>query len=242
MAPAKDDFKDNFEAYWETLRNGTTVGDFLEGFKCIIPHMQTAGLVGQYRRGRKESGIDLKKLRDEVSPVARFIKVYARPEDKISFLLDNGFPDCTVCHQDGLKRGIEVTLARGKARFLGMTELNQYGETGGLIELQDDALKEDIKAAKEQRKEKEQRREMYSTDDAINNVVSAVEISAERKERHEGHTLLIEVVPDMHALPKVRWLCLPKRLADNATVKALKFSEVYVTGICGESDLILKIK
>lgn len=236
MSWAKGDFKDNIEAYCELLRKGTTVSNFLKGFKCIISHVRDAGLDGQYRLGKKESGIDLKKLRDEVSPVARFVRAYAQPDDKISFRLDNGFPDCTVCHQDGSKREIEVTLARGLVRFHEMTELNRCGKARGLIELQDDASKADITAAKKQQPK------TYSTDEAINSVVTAVEISAKGKEQHKGHTLLIEVVPDMYALSKDRWLCLPGRLAGNATVKALKFSEVYVTSICDDGDLVLKIK
>ncbi|HEX9702907.1 MAG TPA: hypothetical protein VGA19_08640 [Rhodospirillales bacterium] len=178
----------------------------------------------------------MKKLRDEVSPVARFVRKYARPDDVISFRLDDWFPDCTLRHHDGLKRDIEVTLARGKARFHEMTELNERGETRGFLDLQDDASKADVAAAKGQEPK------MYSTDEAITNIVRAVEISAEGKRRHKGHTLLIEVVPDMYWLPNDRWLCLPGRFADNPAIRALCFSEVYVTSKSDEVDLVLRIK
>lgn len=236
MPPAKGDFKGEIDAFCRRLRKGTTVGDFLKDFECVISRAQHAGLAGQYRLGKRGNGIDLKRLRDEVSSVARFTRKHAEPDDRISFCLDDRFSDCTLCHQDGVKRDIEDTLARGLARFHEMTELNECGATRGFLDLQDDASKADITAAKKQEPK------VYSTDEAITNMLRAVEISAKGKLQHQGHTLLIEIVPDMNWLPRERWLGLPERLADNLTMKALRFSEVYVTSKSDEADLVLRIK
>jgi len=139
-----DDFKDRLAEFFGVLRGETTVGDFLETFERLIPRMHAAGLGDQYRLASD----DLKKLRDEISPVARFVRAHANPKDRISFALNNTFPDCTLYHRNGRTRGIEVTVARGLARFNEMTEMNECGETRGFIELQDNASRTDIAAAK----------------------------------------------------------------------------------------------
>lgn len=222
----------DLNAYYDTLTKGTSVCAFLEGFHQIIQHVHKAKLEDQYRLGRDENGIELKKLRDEVSPVARFVREHAQSGDTITFNLNDEYPDCTVVPQDGRKQGIEVTVARGFARYREMTKLNNCGESRPLIGLQDDAPKADKNAATNKEPE------MYSTDDAINTVIEAVENSAEKKSKHKGDTLLI-VLEDMNLLPEGRidWSTL---FANNTTVTNLEFSKVYVTS--SEAQCTRKIK
>jgi len=241
MPSAEHDFKVNTEAYYVLLRNGTTVGDFLEGFKRIISHVKKAGLIDQYRLAKKESGIDLKRLRDEVSPVARFVGAHAQPDDRICFALGDSYPDCIVCDRDGRKREIEVTVIRAKERLALMDTLNRTGEVRGIGNLPDDAALRAFTNYAERTSDPDAA-EAYSTDQIGCLIIGAVGKCARRKARHQADILLIEVLPDMHTLAADRWRSLQKPLSRNAEVKRLSFSEVYVVGRGDDGDICLRIK
>ncbi len=221
---------DNLDDFFTFLKNGTTVESFLSQFREIMGFIHARGLTKDYRLGKGK----VKKLRDEVSPVARFVRAHATPEDRIRFALDKTYPDCIVHLQDGRKREIEITVVRSRERSVLMKKLNEDGDGHGLVNLPDDAAFQCFKKTIPQG---------YSTEEEVaRRIVHAVELSAERKGTHRGHTLLIEVVPDMNMLTDDWWDSIQTFLSDNATVKALGFSEAYVTGLYDRDGLCLRIK
>ena len=76
--------KDELDDFFTALKSGTTVASFLERFERIIQLVHKEGLTKDYRLARRR----VKKLRDEVSPVARFVREHAASEDRIWFALD----------------------------------------------------------------------------------------------------------------------------------------------------------
>ncbi len=133
---------DELHNFYAVLKRGTTVADFLDRYERVIQFIHKENLTKSYRLAQGA----VKKLRDEVSPVARFVRMHAAPEDRIWFALSNSAPDCCVRHEgDGL-REIEVTVAQARERLNVMTELNQTGTGRGYLGLSDDAQTEDFVA------------------------------------------------------------------------------------------------
>ena len=174
----------------------------------------------------------MKKLRDEVSPVARFVREHAAPEDRIWFALDDTAPDCCVRHEADRLREIEVTVAQARERLNVMTELNQTGTGRGFLGLSDDAPTEDFV------RKMDQPRVAYSTEEIGRSIICAVAICARNKSKFQGDTLLIEA--PLETLPADRWGNFRAPLAEK--VKDLAFSEVYVTGRSGDCGICLRIK
>ncbi len=227
--------KDELDDFYDVLRSGITVESFLEKHAEIFGFVHARGLTNNYRLAKGR----VKKLRDEIAPVARFVRAHTKPEDRIRFALDDTHPDCTLCHQDGRRRKVEVTVAQAKERFRLMTELNEKGTARGFLGITDDSAWQDF----EDRMGCE--RKAYSTEEVLCCIQSAIELCAQNKLRYGGDTLLIEA--PMVTLPVDRWSQLPERFADNEQLKALLFSEVYVTGSSSDGsgcakDICLKIK
>ena len=218
--------KDELDDFYAALKSGTTVASFLERYDRIFPFDKEA-LTKDYRLARGK----VKKLRDEVCPVARFVKKHAALEDRIWFTLDNNAPDCRVKHGGDRLRGIEVTVAQGKERFTVMTELNQTGTGRGFIGLSDDAPKEDFDG------KKDQPRAAFSTEEIGQSIIRAVAICARKKSKFRGDTLLTEA--PLETLPADRWGNFRADLAQQ--VKELAFAEVYLTGR-SDRDICLRIK
>lgn len=227
--------KDELDDFYDVLKSGITVKSFLEKHAEIFGFVHARGLTNDYRLGKGR----MKKLRDEIAPVARFVRAHTKPEDRIRFALDSTHPDCTLCHQDGRRREVEVTVAQAQERFRLMTELNEKGTARGFLGITDDSARQDF----EDRMGCE--RKAYSSEEVLRCIQSSVELCAQNKLRYGGDTLLIEA--PLETLPVDRWSQLPERFADNEQLKALSFSEVYVTGSSGDGsgwakDICLKIK
>jgi hypothetical protein len=103
---------DELEKFEAALRVGLTVEDFLTRRRQVIGFIHSAGLTHDYRLGKGR----VKKLRDEVYPVACYVEGNAAPLDKTRFNLDNAYPDCIHALQNGDQRGIEVTVTQGRER------------------------------------------------------------------------------------------------------------------------------
>lgn len=219
---------DELDDFFTALKSGTTVASFLERYERIIPFIHKKGLTKDYRLARRR----MKKLRDEVSPIARFVREHAAPEDRIWFALDDTAPDCCVKHGGDHVREIEVTVAQAKERFNVMAELNQTGTGRGFLGLSDDAPKEDFD------RRMDQPRVAYSTEEIGQSIICAVTICARKKSKFRGDTLLIEAPLEM--LPTDRWGDFREHLAQK--VKELAFSEVYVTCRSHGRDICLRIK
>ncbi len=174
--------KDELDDFYTALKSGTNVASFLEKYERIIRFTHAEGLTEDYRLGSGR----VKKLRDEVSPVARFVSKYAAPEDRIWFALDDTAPDCCVRHGSGRLREIEVTVAQARERLNVMTELNQTGTGRGFFGLSDDAPTEDFV------RRRAQPRVAYSAEEIGRSIICAVAICAHKKSKFRGDTLLIE--------------------------------------------------
>ena len=174
----------------------------------------------------------MKKLRDEVSVIARFVREHAALEDRIRFALDDTAPDCCVRHGDGRLREIEVTVAQARERLNVMSELNQTGTGRGFFGLSDDAPTEDFV------RRMDQPRVAYSTEEIGRSIICGVAICARKKSKSLGGVLLIEA--PLETLPTDRWGDFRAQLAQK--VKELAFVEVYVTGRSHGRDICLRIK
>lgn len=219
---------DELHNFYAVLKRGTTVTDFLDRYERVIPFIQKEGLTKSYRLAQ---GV-VKKLRDEVSPVARFVRMHAAPEDRIWFALSNNTPDCCVRHEGGDLREIEVTVVHARERLNVMTELNETGIGRGHLGLSDDAPMDDFV------RKMAQPRTAYTDKEIGDNMIRAVEICAHKKGKFQGSTLLIEA--PLETLPTDRWKNLRAPLAEK--VRELAFSEVYVTGRSDKGDICLRIK
>ena len=220
--------KNELDDFYTVLKRGTTVANFLDRYERIIQFIHEEGLTKGYRLARGP----VKKLCDEVSPVARFVRKHAAPEDRIWFALDDTAPDCCVRHEVGGLREIEVTVAQARERLNVMTELNQTGTGRGYLGLSDDAPTEDFD------RRMTQPRVAYSEEEVGRSMIRAVTICARNKSKFQGGTLLIEA--PLETLPADRWGNFQAPLAEK--VKELAFSEVYVTGRSDDRDICLRIK
>jgi len=88
---------DELDEFYAVLKAGTTAAIFLQKHNEVLKFVNTRGLTEDYRLGKGR----VKKLRDEVSPVSRFIRTIAKPDDLIRFALDNRTPDCVVSDEGG---------------------------------------------------------------------------------------------------------------------------------------------
>lgn len=219
---------DELHKFYAVIKSGTTVADFLDSYERVIYFIHKKGLTESYRLAQGR----VKKLRDEVSPVARFARKHAAPKDWIWFALSNSAPDCCVRHEGHGLREIEVTVAQAKERLNVMTELNQTATGRGYLGLSDDAPTEEFVARMTQP------RVAYSGEEIGRSMIQAVDKCARSKSRFQGDTLLIEA--PLETLPASRWGDFQKPLSEK--VKDLAFSEVYITGRSSESDICLRIK
>ena len=224
MAGKKDELGD----FYAALKSGTTVASFLDRYERIIQFIHKEGLTKDYRLARGR----VKKLRDEVSPVARFVREHAAPEDRIWFALDDTAPDCCVRHEGDRLREIEVSVVQARERLNVMTELNQTGTGRGFLGLLDDAPTEHFV------KRMAQPSKGYLEEEIVRIIICAVAICARKKRRSRGDILLIEA--PLETLPADRWGNIRAPLAEKA--KELAFPEVYVTGYSSDRDICLRIK
>jgi hypothetical protein len=220
--------KDRLDCYYTALKAGLTVGVFLEQHRRVLEFVHAHGLTEDYRLGRGRT----KKLRDEVAPVARFARTCTEPNDRIRFALNDTYPDCVICHADGRKREIEVTIAQARKRLFLMKELNEKGIGRGFVDVREDVSTTQMRDAMEREPE------AYSTDQVVNCIQYDIDLRAQRKKWHQGDTLLVEV--DLEVLAPSRWEDFLTRFTEN--VRGLSFHEVYLTGRGDNGDTALRIK
>jgi len=216
------DSKDELDCFYEILKKGTTIEDFLGRYDLIIQFVISKGWVADFRLAKGR----LKKLRDEIAPVVCFVRVHAASQDRIQFALDDDAIDCNVWHGSTFHRKIQVTVAQAKERLYLMTELNERGSARGHLGLTDDRKTQDFC--------NEMNREMqaYSTQQAQDTIVRAVGICLENKKYNSGADTLIIGEPLDEKLPTDRWLEIKPRLSESARVSAASslFSEIFVVG------------
>ena len=229
--------KDALDDFYAALKKGITIEDFLRRREEIFQFVKTHGLTNDYKLGRGR----VSELRDEVIPIARFVRDHALPDDEIRLALDNSYPDCVLRNRHGRQREIEVTVARAKERVALMEQLIKGGEVHGVIDLPEQAELSDFRRHAELAGDPDMA-DAYSTEQLFSLFVDAVEKSAKRKANHKADTLLIEVVPDLYCLPDNRCPDLQNLLLQSEAVRRLSFSDVYVVGYGDQGDICLKIK
>jgi hypothetical protein len=214
--------------FYEALKAGLTVEDFLQHHHAIFELVHSAGLTHDYRLARKP----VKKLRDEITPAAYFCSSHAAPRDLIRFNLDSNYPDCTLARQGGEIVGIEVTVAQARERRALMTELNEKGEGRGFIGATDDKPEDHFRQLMKHEPQ------AYSTEEAISCTKRALRLRADGKRNHSGEILLIDA--PLEILPAQRWIEFVPEFSE--IVQELKFKEVYLTGRGDNDNCCLKIK
>jgi len=220
---------DVFDSFYEQIKSGLEVSEFLGLHAALFPEIKAHGLVEDYRLGRGR----MKRLRDEITPVALFLRGHADSSDRVQFPLNNSVPDSNVWHRTpNLHRTIEVTVAQARERLNLMTELNSSGWGRGFIGVTDNKPKSafDEKMADP--------REAYSTDQVRETMIDALALCARNKAHSQGHTLIVSTA--MEHLPRERWAEMQQVLA--APVAQLPFQEVYLVGRPDEKELCLRLK
>jgi hypothetical protein len=221
---------DDLANFYDLIRAGTRVDEFLRHFTALFPFIHANGLTAAYRLGKGRT----KRLRDEVTPVATLIRHHAAPEDRIQFPLNSGVPDCNVWHANPARhRTVETTVIQARSRLNVMTELNNTGWGRGFLGVTDDAPTRDFEKAMNQE------REAYSTEQVQTTTLHELALCAANKAHSQAHTLVIDVGTSMEALASSRWFAMRTALAE--PVKNLSFSEIYLVGRSDE-DLCLKLK
>lgn len=220
---------DQLEEFYIRVRNGMTVGDFRSQRVQLTPFIQSAGLMPDYRLGRGR----LKRLRDEIAPMVRFVAAHAKADDIIQFPLDDGSVDCNLWHSNDRHRKIQITVAQGYERFNCIDELHKTESGRGFLGLTDDMSKEEFKVAMSHE------RDMYSHQEAQQTIVKAVRLCIGKKANKYGaDTLLIEA--PLNYLPMDRW----NDLACNflGEIKSVPFSEIFLVQVNDGGNSCLQIK
>lgn len=165
-----------------------------------------------------------KQIMDEVGPVARMLRVARIAKGTVAFPFDDNPPDCWLYREGKSPIGIEVTIAQGRERHLLAEErkASKNGITRGRIALLDSASKHEIEAAKESR------REMYSTQSAINILAQSIRLCLSKKAsvKYKGMYLVIDA--NMLVLPPDRWKYLMPGFKPE--VEKTSFRRVYLVG------------
>ncbi len=195
---------------------GMAIADFQADLAELFRRTRPTDELNDYRLGRA----DWKKLRDEVSPVSHFLRFRGVATGRIRFPLNSEAPDCWFW-QDGDpdRRGIEVTVALGRAgHHLGL-ELIEKGIGRGFLGLQDDAPKEAFTTAMARE------RIMHSSEGLLSTTRDGILRCLTRKNRPKfaGFTLLIQA---QLPLPPERWNAAIVDLRSAAA--PLPFDEIHV--------------
>lgn len=220
---------DLLEQFYLRAKKGMTVGDFIDQRAQLTPFIRSAGLMPDYRfaRGR------VKKLRDEVAPMIRFVVAHAEINDVIQFPLDDGPVDCNLRHSNDRHRKVQITVAQGYERFNCIDELHKTGSGRGFLGLTDDMSEEEFKSAMSHE------RGMYSHQEAQQTIVKAVRLCIEKKANKSGaDTLLIEA--PLNYLPMERW----NDLACNflGEIKSAPFLDIFLVQVNDDGNSCLQIK
>jgi hypothetical protein len=220
---------DDLERFYGLVKEGTKVDEFLRHHTALYPYIKSNGLIPEYRLGKGR----MKRLRDEIGPVAIFVSSHATSTDRIQLPLDSSAPDCNVWHGDpAVHRTIEITLAQALERLNLMNELNDTGWGRGFLGLTDDRPKGEFD------KRMAQTRDAYSTDQVRETMIHALTLCAKNKAHSRAHTLIIGA--SMNMLPRQRWMEMQSGLAE--PVAKLGFREIYLVGFPDDEELCLRLK
>ena len=210
---------------------GVGIDDFQNELEFLFSKDRSDQDLNDYRLGR---GV-WKKLRDEITPVSRFLKFYSPDMDHVRFPLDDKIPDCWLLKDGSKDVGIEVTIERGRERYHRTKEMNETGIGRGFIGVQDDEEQEAFD------RHMARPRIMYTTEQALNAVEQGILRCLSRKNdsKYEGvHYLLIQT--DLSILSPKNWETIKKELTQETV--SLPFQEVHVIGSADEKPYGFQLK
>lgn len=224
----------------ETLNNFYKEVSTSEGMNIVVFRKRLASLfagrrtdndIENYRLGKNP----WKKLRDEITPVSRFLKFNAIEADRIRFPLDNHTPDCWIMTRNGEEKGIEVTIERGREKYHLATELNEAGMGRGFIGIQDDSPQTDFD------NRMSNPRAMFAPNQALDATKAGILRCLSRKNDQKfSNVFYLLIQAHLIVLPKERWKIIYEELTQAA--KNLPFQEVYIIGDTNEKPWGFRIK
>jgi hypothetical protein len=210
---------------------GIRVTDFQNRLSLLFADQRTTIDIDDYRLGKKP----WKKLRDEITPVARFLEFGNIEVDRVRFPLDNKTPDCWLIIDNGEYIGIEVTIERGREQFHLATELNKNGMGRGFIGIQDDASQTDFD------RRMSNPHTMFTSDHALESTKEGILRCLSKKNAHRYENIYFLLIQaHLLVLPKERWSIIAGELSQVA--KDLPFQEVHIIGDIDEEPWGFQIK
>ncbi|WP_339783432.1 hypothetical protein [uncultured Marinobacter sp.] len=214
-----------------SAENGMNAAGFQSRLRTLFSMERSASDLDDYRLGKKP----WKKLRDEVTPVSRFIVFNDIDVDRVRFPLNDSIPDCWLMLDNGNSRGIEVTIERGQEQYHLTKEMNECGIGRGFIGMQDDAPKAEFN------RRMSKPRVMYSSEQALAATKAGIIRCLTRKndEKYNG-TYYLVIQAHLTTLPKERWGTITEELSDKAA--SLPFQEVHVIGNADEAPWGFRLK
>jgi len=221
---------DQLEGFYREIKSGMTVKEFINRRNQLTPFIiESEELKNDYRLAKGR----LKKLRDEIAPMTRFVSVHAETEDRIQFPFDNGPIDCNLWHGKNRHRKIQITGAQRLERLNLMGRLNKTGKSGGYLGLIDNEPKEEFL------KKMNEDLHVYSIKNARETVIKAVRRCIVRKaDSREADTLIIDV--PLHYLPSEKWRGIEREFS-RETAKS-PFSEIFLVGVDNGGNQCILIK
>lgn len=214
-----------------SARDGMSVTVFHARLASLFADKRTTGDICDYRLGKKP----WKKLRDEITPVSRFLQFYEIEADRVRFPLNNNPPDCWLLNDIGNDCGIEVTIERGREQHHLKRELNQTGIGRGFIGLQDDSSEADFA------NRMSSRRFMFSSEQALESTKAGIiRCLCKKNDPKYANIKYLLIQAHLITLPKERWSAITRELS--LVAKNLPFQKIYVIGNADEHPCGFQIK
>lgn len=211
--------------------NGMSLADFHNRQAMLFEEDRLTDDLNNYRLGKNP----WKKLRDEITPVSRFLKYKRIEVDRVRFPLDNNTPDCWLLNDNGDDLGIEVTIERGREQYHLTKELNETGMGRGFIGVQDDAPQTDFDHRMSNP------RCMFTSEQALEATKAGILRCLSRKnDRKYEKIFYLLIQAHLSTLPKERWIAITEELSQEAT--NLPFQEIHIIGNADEEPWGFQIK
>lgn len=187
--------------------------------------------IKDYRLGKKP----WKKLRDEVVPVSRYLKLREIHKGRVRFPLDNKTPDCWFTTTDNRELGLEVTIERGREKYHLATELNETGMGRGFIGIQDDESQTEFDVRMFNP------RIMFTADQALEATKKGILRCLSKKDDEKYRDVFCLLIQaHLNTLSVERWCSIKPELRKAAI--NLPFKEVHIIGDVGDRLFGFRIK
>lgn len=195
----------------------------------LLKHYFQSGRSDQEKKDYRGSKRPMKKLRDEIAPVSRFLCHQCRA-GRVCFPQDNDIPDAWFCPEgEDLMVGIEVTSTLGRAGNAVMEHLNENGFAHDfpLMLLPNSASSEEFSHARESPGE------MVSSEqwgEALKQ--SIIERIREKATKADYSGMILLVTARLGGLPAEIWDDIEGELSEAA--RDTGFSEIHVIDVEGQ--------